>query len=151
MRRARGFTLIELLVVMVIAVLALTVVPPMLSGTMAHMEVKSAAREVAAGLKFARSEAIARGESRALMIDTRRHQFFLEGQTSRHALPEGMEVTLNTVARELAGEGVGGFRFFPDGSSTGGNLIFSGDGHRYRVEIDWLTGRVRIMEPGQQA
>lgn len=150
-RRARGFTLIELLVVMVIAVLALTVVPPMLSGTMAHMEVKSAVREVAAGLKLARSQAIAAGSSRALLVDTRRHVYFLEGESRRHALPEGVDLTVNTVAAEATEDGLLGMRFFPDGSSTGGSLVFAGAGERYRVEVDWLTGRVRIPRGGAES
>jgi general secretion pathway protein H len=41
---------------------------------------------------------------------------------------------------------VGEIRFFPDGSSTGGEITLAGgNAHRY-VQVDWLTGRVAVYE-----
>jgi general secretion pathway protein H len=36
----------------------------------------------------------------------------------------------------------GGFRFFPDGSSTGGDVTLSLHGKQTRLCVDWLTGGV---------
>ncbi|NBC88790.1 MAG: hypothetical protein GVX90_04750 [Alphaproteobacteria bacterium] len=38
------------------------------------------------------------------------------------------------------------FRFFPDGSATGGRITLSRDERQYRIDIDWLTGRVKILD-----
>ncbi len=42
--------------------------------------------------------------------------------------------------------GRGGIRFYPDGSSTGGRVTLSLEGLQMRVDVEWLTGRVRITE-----
>ena len=39
---------------------------------------------------------------------------------------------------------VGGVRFYPDGSSTGGRVLISRGGHGYQVGVTWLTGRIAI-------
>jgi general secretion pathway protein H len=34
--------------------------------------------------------------------------------------------------------------FYPDGGSTGGNLLVSNGDHRWRIDIGWLTGSVQF-------
>ncbi|MDX1607051.1 MAG: prepilin-type N-terminal cleavage/methylation domain-containing protein, partial [Candidatus Competibacterales bacterium] len=57
-RAQQGFTLIELLVVLMIMTLMVALVPPLLSGVGLTTEVRGAARQLAAGLRLARSEAV---------------------------------------------------------------------------------------------
>jgi general secretion pathway protein H len=33
--------------------------------------------------------------------------------------------------------------FYPDGSSTGGNLLLASGSRRWRIDIGWLTGSVQ--------
>ncbi|MCK7491838.1 MAG: hypothetical protein MZW92_09370 [Comamonadaceae bacterium] len=44
----------------------------------------------------------------------------------------------------------GNIRFFPDGSSTGGAITVSGPKLAYRVNVDWLTGAIAIVEQDAQ-
>ena len=37
-------------------------------------------------------------------------------------------------------------RFFPDGSSTGGHISLIEGKTEYRVNVDWLTGRIAIED-----
>ena len=62
----RGFTLIELMVVLAVLALILIVAVPNLSTAVPGIEIKGAARDVATGLRWARSQAITgnREESR---------------------------------------------------------------------------------------
>ena len=60
----RGFTLLEILVALVIGVLLIALVPPLLSGLGGATEVRSAARQLAAGLRSARNEAVTRHRAR---------------------------------------------------------------------------------------
>ena len=50
-------------------------------------------------------------------------------------------MTYAAVIRSAASEG--GFQFFPDGSSTGGEITLSLRGQQEKLCIDWLTGIVR--------
>ena len=73
--RASGFTLIELLIVLsILALISAMVIPRMLDGP-STTELRSAARQVAAGLRFARSEAVAKRQEARLMLDLE-HQSF---------------------------------------------------------------------------
>lgn len=47
-------------------------------------------------------------------------------------------MTLHTA--EQAGSAVD---FYPDGSSTGGNLLLANGSRRWRIDIGWLTGSVQ--------
>jgi len=70
-----GVTLLELLVVLVIMAIVAAFVYPMFGGSgVSTGELKSAARQVAAGLRLARSEALAtRKETRVLLDLEQRH------------------------------------------------------------------------------
>ena len=57
--RSSGVTLLELLVVMALMGLVAAMAVPMLGGGVSGTELKSSVRQVAAGLRLARSEAVA--------------------------------------------------------------------------------------------
>ncbi|HZA01422.1 MAG TPA: type II secretion system protein GspH, partial [Hyphomicrobiaceae bacterium] len=45
---------------------------------------------------------------------------------------------------EQIGSAVGRFRFYPDGSSSGGQIILGLGGTTEVVVVDWLTGNAQI-------
>jgi len=141
-----GFTLLELLVVLVIAVLLVAVVPPLISGMSGATELRSAARQLAAGLRFARNEAVTRQREAILTLDLSKHRFAVSGDPREIALPESLSLHLYTAQSELLDQATGNIRFFPDGSSTGGAVTVSGPKLAYRVNVDWLTGAIAIVE-----
>ncbi len=143
--RRDGFTLIELLVVMAVMALVLLVVPPMFSGSLSRAELGSAAREVAAGLREARSQAIRRNREVAFTVDVDARRYRIDDAAVRQ-LPTGPDLSLFTARSEQLDEVSGSIRFFPDGSSTGGRVTLGGDARKYHVEVDWLTGRVSIQD-----
>ncbi|HPQ94516.1 MAG TPA: GspH/FimT family pseudopilin [Thiolinea sp.] len=51
---------------------------------------------------------------------------------------------LNTAASEVSGA-TGSVRFFPDGSSTGGSVELEANGQAFKINIEWITGRVSIL------
>lgn len=144
--RPRGFTLVEMLVVMVIMVLAYAMTAPMISAGVSGAELKAAARQIAAGLRKARSEAVAHKNEVALTVDVERRQFVLSGDTHLYRLPEKIDVSLFTAQSELMDAKTGAIRFYPDGSSTGGRVTLSRGERKYRVDVDWMTGRVKILD-----
>lgn len=142
----RGFTLLELLVVLVIAVLLVTLTPPLLSGLSGATELRSAARQLAAGLRNARNQAITRRREAVLTLDLAQHRFGVSGDPREVALPSGIALKLYTAQSELLDNTTGSIRFFPDGSSTGGFITVSGPKRGYRLNVDWLTGAIAIVE-----
>ena len=61
-------------------------------------------------------------------------------------LPNSVELHLYTAQSEVLDREKGRIRFFPDGSSTGGAITVSGSKLAYRVNVDWLTGVIAIVE-----
>ena len=144
--RAAGYTLVELLVVLVIASLLLAAVPPMLSAAMPGAEVKSAARQLAASLRYARHEAITQRREVALTLDLEERRYSIQGKERESRLPEGLSLALTTGHTEVIGKQRGMIRFFPDGSSSGGRIEVASGKRQSTVDVDWLTGRVAVNE-----
>ena len=144
--RQRGFTLLEILVALVIGVLLVALTPPLLSGMSGATELRGAARQLAAGLRNARNAAITRQHEAVLTLDLAEHRFAVSGDAREIALPNSVALHLYTAQSELLDGEKGSIRFFSDGSSTGGAITVSGPKLAYRVNIDWLTGGIAIVE-----
>lgn len=150
-RRSRGFTLIELMVVLVILAGVVGVLTLRFDGALAGMETRSAARDVASALRYARGRAIAGQQETGVAIEVEAREYRLLGldEERRHALGDRIAIDLLTDRTSLLSDNEGAIRFFPDGSSTGGEIILASEAGRYAITIDWLTGRVRIHDGAQ--
>lgn len=135
-----GFTLIETLVVLVI--MALVVVSVLAAKPRSAAARTSAeARAIAATLQLARSRARARNAEIVVDVDTRNGRF--GAVDAMRQLPSGMEIALTVAETERRGR-VGGLRFYPDGQSSGGEILLSYKGQKERIIVNWFTGEPRI-------
>lgn len=141
-----GFTLIELLVVTVIMVMAYSLAAPLITSGVASTELKASARQLAAGLRKARSEAISRRQETALSLDLQNRRFQLSGDARSYVIPKDIDIKLFTAQSELINGTTGSIRFFPDGGSTGGRITLSVRDRKYGVDVNWLTGQVVILD-----
>ena len=148
MMASRGFTLLELMVVLVILTLIAALAPPLLSGLGITTELRGSARQLAAGLRAARSAAITQQRAATVTVDLENRTFKLSSDPRIIGLPsqDKIEIKLYTAQSELLSDKTGNIRFFPDGSSTGGHITLADDKIEYRVNVDWLTGRVNIED-----
>jgi len=144
MSGARGFTLLEILLALTIAVLITAVAIPNFTPLLARAQLYSAARDIGSGLRYARGQAMARGKESEFELDVHKHFYRVTGRNKAYSLSEQVRLSLFTADAEVAGEGVGKIRFYPDGSSTGGRVTLDGGGQKRLVDISWLTGEVRI-------
>ena len=144
-RSIKAFTLIELIVVLTIVGLLLAVVPPMMSNVIDNAQVKSATRQLAAGLKYARSKAITSKEETTLSLDVENKSFSIGKKNKKLNLPKESSLTLTTAQSEQTSEKQGAIRFFADGSSTGGQIKISHKRSEFLVDVNWLTGKVIII------
>ena len=141
-----GVTLLELLIVLSIMAIVATLVLPLFGGGVSTAELKGAARQVAAGLRLARSEALATRQETRVTLDLEHRTFQIERDPRQQALPPKIEIKLFTAQSDLVTEKVGSIRFFPDGGSNGGRVTLGAGERKYDVDIDWLTGRVAILD-----
>jgi general secretion pathway protein H len=144
-RRIRGLTLIEILVVLAIISLVTAIALPMVTGT-SNAEMRSAARQLASGLRLARSEAVSQRRETFLVIDLAGRRFKVDRDAREYPLPKNMELKLFTAQKDLVDDKVGSIRFYPDGGSNGGRITLGSGDRKFEVDVDWLTGRVAILD-----
>jgi general secretion pathway protein H len=130
-------------VVIALIAAATALVAGLLSVGLPGQQLRSAAREVAGQLRYARAQAIASGEPQTFVLDAATREW--QGPKRRHGeLPKAIEVIAVGAREAQTGPNAASYRFFPDGASTGGNIRLRRGSAEWRVDIDWLTGEVAL-------
>lgn len=142
----RGFTLMELVVVVLLIGVSFLLVPRYLFTGVSGADLKASSRDIAAGLRMARAEAVNSRRDTSLLIDLEKRRFSLSGKDAVRQLPEALELKLFTAQSEVVNDKQGAIRFFPDGSSSGGRVTVASGDRKYQVDVDWLTGKVTIAQ-----
>lgn len=147
MRRARsgGYTLIEVVVVLVVLAVAGAVMTPAVGRTIDGVKVRTEVAGVASFLRRAREQAVTRGESYEVALDSGARALLFRraggdsiagAEARRHLSP------LLHVAPALGGIPPR-IIFMPQGRSSGGSFRIEAVGPRvYLITVDALTGRV---------
>jgi general secretion pathway protein H len=142
-RASAGFTLLELLVVLATLSLVAALALPSLRRPPDNLRLETATRTLASALRLSRAQAIARNADVVLTIHADRRVF--ESSTgSAIRLDQEISVEMIYAASERRGRAAGAIRFFPDGTSSGGDIVLTLDKRRARISVNWLTGEARL-------
>lgn len=139
----KGFTLLEVMVVLTILALTLSLVVPALTRSVSP-SLDDVAQDISTGIRQARNAALATQQATTFVIDLQRHAYEIRSGEKK-TIPKDVLLRASVASNEVLGKSVA-FRFFPDGSSTGGTLSLTLGDASLAVEVDWLTGRVVIVE-----
>lgn len=142
----RGFTLVELLLVLLIIIILMAAVPPLQPGMVDNARFRKTKQEIIAGLRFSRSKAINTQEVVMLVVNAADGSMTIANEQRRLYLPADVTLTMHTAPSEQLSEYESAIRFYPDGSSTGLELLFQRAGRISRVYVDGMTGRVNSVE-----
>jgi general secretion pathway protein H len=147
LRSAAGFTLVELLVVAVIAVAMVAVAAPLFGGGLQRAGLRQDAVELASTLRYARNRAVTSGRPTSVRLDLDERSYAVAGEPRSETRLDD-DYAIRVTYAELAGQDdeQAELRFFPDGSSTGGEVLITLRGSGWAVQVEWLTGRVSILE-----
>ncbi|MBY3328769.1 hypothetical protein HFO02_35405 [Rhizobium laguerreae] len=103
------------------------------------LALETSGQELAAAMRSARAQAIAMNSETLVKIN-------VEKRTAR--MPNGRELRMPTSAslkvvaarsERFSGD-TAGFRFFPDGTSTGGEIFLSLQKRQARIAVNWISG-----------
>lgn len=143
MYQPRGFSLIELMLVLVITALMMGVVASSLTE---GPVLRKSAREVAISMRQARSVAILQRKEMVWTMDISSRQFGLAAnKREQRSLHTSIEAKINTAKTEVVSATQGNIRFYPDGSSTGGSVELTARGQTFKVNVEWISGRISLL------
>jgi len=144
-----GFTLIELMMVLFIMVLGSAIIGINISTGNDSAELKAAARDIVSALRYAKGQAAIERQQITVDFDLENNTYLVSGRDKVYAIAEDIDMTIVTADNEIFGQGLAGFRFYPDGSSTGGRITLERGANKWQIDINWLTGLVELNEPVQ--
>jgi general secretion pathway protein H len=146
----RGVTLMELILVLVLLAVMGAVAAPRVGKSIGTLDQRNAAQKVSALFKAARNDAVAQRKETVVAINTK--ALTITGHEREAVkLPSGVALDLTTIEKEKIDEESAGIRFYPDGGSTGGRVTIKQGGRALRIDVDWLTGRVKVTEEAVNA
>ena len=129
----------------VLIAIAVTAVSMSVSKSLSSARVRAVSRDLVAALRYTRGQAIVKGQQKTLDVDLQALTYTAPGKDAQK-FPEGVEIRVLTAAQEQRSDKQVGIRFFPDGSSTGGNITVVSGTREWRVNVGWLTGEVGMDE-----
>jgi general secretion pathway protein H len=148
-RRTAGYTLIEMVVVLAIIAVGVVLSLPMIESGFNAREVRRAARQIAATMHFCRGEAVALGRPQQLVVDPLRNSIFTT-EWGRWAILTDRAVIEHVNGGIASADGVVQILFFPNGSTSGAEVILANRSDRSRnrlvVKLDPLVGTVRVED-----
>jgi general secretion pathway protein H len=147
-RHDAGFTLIEIVVVMALMSLMIAMVVGRGLPASPATHLRGAVHQVSGALREARSESVMSNRSVYFNLDTVNRRFWW-GNHPAITLTGDLSLALLTASDQTAGDAVGRIRFDPDGGSTGGRVAIAGGDRTLWVGVDWLSGRVSIVQKQQ--
>lgn len=140
-----GFTLVELLIALALVAVLSAMMAPMLLPS-AGRTLQASGQELAQYLRETRRQARAKRQTHIFTVDTANQRYQREGSERWQDLPDGMTVELTTARSLLDTSSRGRIVFNPDGSSTGGRVELSLNGLAKHIDVEWLTGKIRVAE-----
>jgi general secretion pathway protein H len=143
MRAVRGTSLLEMLLVIALIAGIGLLAAGAFGGGLAGMQLRSSAKEVAAALRFTRTQAIATGRPQRFTLDPEAHRWTAPNGR-KGEIPDSLRITFTGARQMQPRRGEGAIVFFADGASTGGRVQLSARRAAWNIDVAWLTGEVKL-------
>jgi general secretion pathway protein H len=134
-----------MLAVIALIGIAATVATVAVSRGLAAVRVRAASSDLAAALRYTRTQAIVHARSELFVLDVAARSYRAPGRAPK-VLPAGMQLAVTSAGEDQIKGRVARIRFYPDGSSTGGHVSLRRGARTWRVDVGWLTGTVSVAE-----
>lgn len=135
-----GYTLVEILIALVLISITLAIVLPSFDKFLGSVASKTTPKKILNILINVRDSAIISGEKQSIDINKNKI-IYIDKTGEKIDFSHGV----NNIQLEKPQDNK--IEFYPDGTSSGGSMIFKIDeGKKYRIKIDSVTGRPQMEE-----
>ena len=139
-----GFTLIEILVTMVLIGLLTSLAAPRFAAMLPGANLRQTTMLLAANLRGARNKSIAQGKAVAISFDPEGRHYGSSSGSVDSVWPEKVQFEIVVPDSMLNEQEQPKIWFYPDGSSSGGEILCTSAGRSYQVKVNWLAGWVAV-------
>jgi general secretion pathway protein H len=140
-----GYTLVELLVVLAVIALLVAVVPHAMSAGQSSAQLRKFAQSLSNDLREMRELALSSNRETDFVLDLEKRRYILLPTRFEKPFPRDLSVKFQSSRSGVDGN-IMDIRFYPDGTSSGGELVLSIGSARRQVTASWLTGRIAVDE-----
>lgn len=140
----QGFTLIELTVVLLIIILGFAVIGTNISSGNQSAQLKAATRDLVSSLRYARGQALISQQEVAVAINLAENSYQISNRDKIYHFSDEIELTLVIAQDEFKDKEIGRLRFYADGSSSGGRITMEWGNLIYKIDVNWLSGKVEV-------
>lgn len=130
-----------LVVIMVIALV--TTIAGVNMRNRANGDLQTIGRTLVSDLRYVRSRALIGSTDTALTIDVSKGIYFSDQTSIKRTLPEKISIVITIDEQDITGS-QGKIVFYPDGSSSGGNISLKTANNELHVVTTWLNGHVSL-------
>lgn len=143
----RGFSLIEILLVLVMIAVMIGITASFMSGSLEQAKIRAVSKDLVSALKYTRGQAVIKHEEKTIEFNVK-NRTYRAPKKKQVQIPEEIEMNLYTAESDIIDEDRGKIRFFSDGSSTGGWIKLTYSNKIWKINVNWLTGEIRMEEGG---
>jgi len=142
----RGFTLLEMVCVLAIVAMLASVLLPLVPRQTSRSRLQAYALQAATLLKADRNAAVRRGTDVAVAVDApmRRIRSGTTSETLQLPADVQFDALLPRTCRQRAV--LSTINFFANGMSCGGTIALHRLDAGYEIRVNWLTGRIEIVD-----
>jgi general secretion pathway protein H len=102
-------------------------------------------REMMVLMRSAREDAQQESRTTELWLNVDEKTFGRKSNSKIHNLPATTKINFETFEQGLMNESTGVVRFYPDGTSSGGQITTDFDGLIMSLRVSWITGRIQLL------
>lgn len=146
--RRDGFSLLEMLIALTLLTILVGLLSPALGRRSDSARLEESVRRLAATLQLARADALTQGRQVVVEIDAQNRTYRQGGRAVRQ-WERALHLEMSVAATARHSATAGSIRFYPDGTSSGADIVLGIGSARAGITVNWATGATRVVEAMQ--
>lgn len=136
-----GFTILEMIISLALIGMLIGISSQLVRRPGGRIEIESSMRGLCRSLRASHALSMARNNEIIFRIDYNKHSYFSDGIQERFL---SKDIIINAITSRYGpqNETLNTITFFPDGSSSGGDIFLALGSYKAKISVNWLTSEV---------